>query len=173
MQKCSLKFVCVRMGSLNAREMFQRRAGRRRWNSQPPLNPLQSGQIKLNPTKSNQCHHHLKPPARSDRGGVAAARNQRTNFLRRTNPPAPIRGPRFFRRAGRPALRQARGPPSRGGSAEMRPVQLYLKNSVCERFKEVGYVNIMTPAIVNRPIMVPGQWRSKIQIRQPEQNPCR
>jgi len=29
----------------------------------------------------------------------------------------------------------------------------------------VGYFNIMTPAIVNRPIMVPGQWRSKIQIR--------
>jgi hypothetical protein len=53
MQNCSLKFAYVRIGSLNAGEKFQRRAGRGRWNSRLPPNPTQSDWIKLDQTQSN------------------------------------------------------------------------------------------------------------------------
>lgn len=59
----------------------------------------------------------LKPVASGvppDVEGVRpAARNQRTNLLRRTNSPAPIRFPCLFLRAERPTPRLARGSPPR------------------------------------------------------------
>jgi hypothetical protein len=59
-------------------------------------------------------------------GGVRlAARNQRTNFLRRSNSPAPIRGPRFFRRAGRPVpLCGSRPEARRHGAVRDAPVRV-------------------------------------------------
>jgi hypothetical protein len=90
MQNDSLMFAYVRKGSLNAREMFKRRVGRRRRNKRLLL-------IHLNPAGSNQIKPNENTDSQRERQFDQSRLNRVSNYGRVTphseKPPGNVASP--------------------------------------------------------------------------------